>query len=59
MIEIRPGRNINITMHILDVDAPTLFMIHGGGGRGKQWRNQIPVLKDQYNQYQIGGLTDQ
>lgn len=49
VIEIRPGRNINITMHILDQNAPTLFMIHGGGGRGKQWRKQIPEFKEQYN----------
>jgi pimeloyl-ACP methyl ester carboxylesterase len=47
-IEIRPGRIINIfTSENTDSDT-TVFLIHGLGGRGDQWGEQIKALKNQY-----------
>jgi pimeloyl-ACP methyl ester carboxylesterase len=48
LLEIRPGRRINLFIHENTTDKPTLFCIHGLGGRGAQWREQIPLLKDRY-----------
>lgn len=47
-IEIRPGRNINLVRFIHPEPKGTIFLIHGLGGRGSQWRVQIPVLKKDY-----------
>ena len=49
MTEIRPGRRINLSVYKNNPLKPTLFMIHGMGGRGYQWRSQIQYLKDTYN----------
>lgn len=48
-IEIRPGRTINIKTYINPAVTDTAFLIHGLGGRGDQWRDQIDTLKQQYN----------
>lgn len=47
--EIRPGRHINISIHKNPKSQQTAFLIHGIGGRGEQWREQINVLKNQYS----------
>lgn len=48
-IEIRPGRTINIKTFINPAVTDTAFLIHGLGGRGDQWHEQINALKHQYN----------
>jgi pimeloyl-ACP methyl ester carboxylesterase len=48
-IEIRPGRFVYIYRHWNHSSDTTLFMIHGLGGRGNQWREQLPVLKEKYS----------
>jgi pimeloyl-ACP methyl ester carboxylesterase len=48
-IEIRPGRFVALETYKSDIaDCPTVFLIHGLGGRGDQWHEQVKVLKDQY-----------
>jgi pimeloyl-ACP methyl ester carboxylesterase len=48
LIEIRPGRRIRLLIHENLPGAPTIFCIQGLGGRGDQWREQIPLLQNQY-----------
>lgn len=48
-IEIRPGRNIKIYIHKNLSSQAVAFLIHGLGGRGAQWHNQIEVLKRHYS----------
>lgn len=47
-VEIRPGRRMKLAVYPANVQAPTIFMIHGMGGRGYQWREQVNYLKDRY-----------
>ncbi len=48
-VEIRPGRRIHLAIYKSDPLQPTIFMIHGLGGRGEQWREQVKHLKNRYN----------
>lgn len=48
-IEIRPGRTLNVTIHNHPQHDVNVFLIHGLGGRGQQWREQVELLKDKYN----------
>lgn len=48
-IEIRPGRFININYLPHAHSDSTVFLIHGMGGRGEQWREQLPLLQRTYN----------
>lgn len=48
-IEIRPQRKIHLALHLHSESAPTVFFIHGLGGRGAQWREQLSYFRDQYN----------
>lgn len=45
-IEIRPGRIINLSTYINPNSDTTVFLIHGLGGRGDQFREQLKLLKD-------------
>lgn len=47
-IEIRPGRFLHVTIHKNPSSDTTAFLIHGLGGRGDQWRDQIRFLKNQF-----------
>jgi pimeloyl-ACP methyl ester carboxylesterase len=47
-IQIRPGRIIHIAVHENPHSDTTVFLIHGLGGRGNQWREQIDMLKQHY-----------
>lgn len=47
--EIRPGRSINISIYRNPKSTQTAFLIHGIGGRGDQWREQINTLKSEYS----------
>jgi 3-oxoadipate enol-lactonase len=47
-IEIRPGRLLNIEIDKNPKSHTTIFLIHGLGGRSKQWREQIKYLRDKY-----------
>lgn len=47
-IEIRRGRFIHLRLYKNPASDTTIFLIHGLGGRGAQWREQIDVLKDHY-----------
>lgn len=47
-IEIRPGRFIHLVTHHHASSDTTIFLIHGLGGRGNQWRDQINFLKRHY-----------
>jgi pimeloyl-ACP methyl ester carboxylesterase len=47
-IEIRPGRTLHIVVEKNPASDTTLFLIHGLGGRGNQWRKQIKFLKNHY-----------
>lgn len=47
-IQIRPGRVIHLTIHENSSSDTTAFLIHGLGGRGDQWREQINVLKKHF-----------
>ncbi len=47
-VEIRPGRRMKLVVHQGNPQAPTVFMIHGMGGRGQQWREQVKHLKGRY-----------
>lgn len=49
LIEIRPGRRISI--NIINETARkqgVIFLFHGSGGRGDQWRQQVSVLQADY-----------
>jgi len=48
-VEIRPGRVIRV-LHIQHQNAatPTIFMVHGFGGRLAQFRTLIEALKSRY-----------
>jgi pimeloyl-ACP methyl ester carboxylesterase len=46
--EIRPGRKMNIALYHPSGNHGTIFFIHGLGGRGEQFRNQLDVFKDKY-----------
>lgn len=48
-IEIRPGRIVNIATYLNTKSNATAFLIHGLGGRGDQWREQIGLLKEKYS----------
>src|SRR5476649_1149012 len=48
MLEIRPGRRIKVSVYQNERSRPTLFMIHGLGGRGYQWREQVQYLQNKY-----------
>lgn len=48
-IEIRPGRWLTLTIYQDNPLCPTIFMLHGLGGRGDQWREQIKHLQKNYN----------
>jgi pimeloyl-ACP methyl ester carboxylesterase len=47
-IEIRPHRTISVTTYKHPTNPYTAFLIHGLGGRGAQWREQIHLLKQHY-----------
>ncbi|MBC8400244.1 MAG: alpha/beta hydrolase [Candidatus Marinimicrobia bacterium] len=47
IIEIRPGRNLSIRTGGNESKA-MLMMIHGAGGRGAQWHNQVEKFIDHY-----------
>ncbi|MES2218672.1 MAG: alpha/beta hydrolase [Pseudomonadota bacterium] len=47
-LEVRPGRLINVAVYEHPNSSTTVFMIHGMGGRGAQWREQINALQSQY-----------
>lgn len=49
LIEIRPGRVINLVTHRHATSTATVFLIHGLGGSSEQWREQIPQLAADYN----------
>jgi abhydrolase domain-containing protein 8 len=46
--EIRKGRILALDIYKTDPSKPTLFFIHGLGGRADQWREQIKIFKDKY-----------
>jgi len=46
--QIRPGRTIHLTIHENPNSDMTAFLIHGLGGRGDQWREQVKLLKKHY-----------
>ncbi len=48
-IEVRPGRTLHVVVEKNPASDTTLFLIHGLGGRGNQWRKQIKFLKNQYS----------
>lgn len=48
MIEIRTGRRINVAVYPGDPKQPVLFMFHGMGGRGDQWREQVKYFQNKY-----------
>src|SRR5579863_2674871 len=48
LTEIRPGRRINLSVYKSNPLHSTIFMIHGLGGSGRQWREQIKHLKNRY-----------
>lgn len=48
MLEIRPGRRIQVSIHESTSSNPTIFLIHGLGGRGYQWREQVKHLQNKY-----------
>jgi pimeloyl-ACP methyl ester carboxylesterase len=48
-IEVRPGRTLHVVVEENPASDTTLFLIHGLGGRGNQWRKQIKFLKNQYS----------
>lgn len=48
LIEIRPGRRISLSIYKSNPLHSTIFMIHGLGGRGYQWREQVRHLKNRY-----------
>jgi len=47
-INLRAGREINILHYPGPADQPTLFLIHGLGGRSQQWREQIKALQNKF-----------
>lgn len=47
-IEIRPGRHIRLSLYATPHCDTTVFLIHGLGGRGEQWRQQISLLENRY-----------
>jgi pimeloyl-ACP methyl ester carboxylesterase len=48
LLELRPGRFCHIDVYQTHAAHPVIFMIHGLGGRGYQWREQIKLLRDHY-----------
>ena len=48
MIELRPGRHIKLSLESGPAGQPTLFLLHGLGGRGGQWREQVKFFKNKY-----------
>ena len=48
-IEVRPGRLMNLDIRKNPASDTTIFFIHGLGGRGEQWRNQIAFFQDKYS----------
>jgi abhydrolase domain-containing protein 8 len=49
VIEIRPGRSINVNLYSHPTSKATAFLIHGLGGSSAQWREQINLLKEHYS----------
>lgn len=49
IIEVRPGRRLNIHIHLNAQAQATAFLIHGAGGHAKQWRKQLPILREKFN----------
>jgi pimeloyl-ACP methyl ester carboxylesterase len=47
-VEVRPGRLLNIEIDKNPKSQTTIFLIHGLGGRSKQWREQVKYLRDKY-----------
>jgi pimeloyl-ACP methyl ester carboxylesterase len=47
-LEVRPGRLINLGVYDNPKSSATIFLIHGMGGRGAQWREQITALQKDY-----------
>lgn len=43
LLELRPGRKLMIRTGG-QANHATVFMIHGAGGRGEQWQNQVSAL---------------
>jgi pimeloyl-ACP methyl ester carboxylesterase len=48
LLEIRPGRFINVAIYENPKAIGTILMIHGSGGNAQQWRHQIAALKVSY-----------
>lgn len=48
MIEVRPGRRINLDIYPNPRTNDTAFLIHGLGGHSKQWRKQVDLLNQKY-----------
>jgi pimeloyl-ACP methyl ester carboxylesterase len=48
LFEIRPGRRIHRIIDESTLSDPTIFLIHGMGGRAEQWRDLVPFLKNRY-----------
>jgi pimeloyl-ACP methyl ester carboxylesterase len=48
-IEVRPGRTLHVVVDKNPESDTTIFLIHGLGGRGNQWRKQSIILKSQYS----------
>lgn len=46
--QIRPGRSIHLAIHENPDSHSVAFLIHGLGGRGDQWREQMECLKKYY-----------
>lgn len=48
-IEVRPGRLMNLDIRENPTSDTTIFFIHGLGGRGEQWRDQIAYFQGKYS----------
>ncbi|MDR3478066.1 MAG: alpha/beta hydrolase [Gammaproteobacteria bacterium] len=48
-LEIRPGRRLHIETNTHFSHKPTAFCIHGLGGSGEQWREQVRLLDPHFN----------
>ena len=48
-IEVRQNRFLNISFHENPQSDTTVFLIHGLGANGAQWRNQVDIFKDKYS----------
>ncbi len=48
-VEIRQGRFLNISFYEHPHSDAVVFLIHGLGASGVQWRNQLDMLKEKYS----------